>query len=122
MGSTTIRLFARVLLVRIYVSEKLSDTADVCEMVESLTTAFVQLNARSERVKCLLDSNLAPVFQTIGNGLGGAVDSNRYAINPCVHNTLGQCSTGEANKAHLRSVQGRLSGLAINGHPNGIGG
>ena len=41
-----------------YGSEKPSDTADVCEMDESLTTAFVQLNARSERVNRGLDSNL----------------------------------------------------------------
>ncbi len=33
-----------VLLLRMYGSEKLSDTADVCEMDESLKTAFVQLN------------------------------------------------------------------------------
>jgi hypothetical protein len=101
VGSTVIRLFAGVLLVRIYVSEKLSHTADVCEMDESLTTAFVQLNARSERVKRLLDSNLASVLQTIGNGLGGAVDSNRYAINPGVHNALSQCSAREADECML---------------------
>ena len=89
---------------------------------ESLTTAFVQLNSRSERVKRLLDSNLASILQTIGNGLGCAVDSNRHAINPGVHNTLGQCSAREANEAHFQPVQGRLSSLAINGHPNGIGG
>jgi hypothetical protein len=41
-----------------YGSEKLSETADVREMDESLTTAFVQLNARSVRVNRGIDSNL----------------------------------------------------------------
>jgi hypothetical protein len=70
-------------------------------MDESLTTAFFQSNAYSERVKRFFDSNLASVLQTIGNGLGGAVDSNMHAINPGVDDTLGQRSSREANEAHF---------------------
>ena len=69
-------------------SEKLSNAAGLCKMDKSLTTAFVELSARSERVKRLLDSNLASVLQTIRNSLGRAVDSNRHAIDPGVHNAL----------------------------------
>jgi hypothetical protein len=46
-----------------YGAEKLCDMADLCEMDESLATAFVHSNARSERVKRLFDSNLASVLQ-----------------------------------------------------------
>jgi hypothetical protein len=68
-------------------------------MDESLATTFVQSNARSERVKRLLDSNFASMLKTIGNGLGGAVDSHRRAINPGIHNILSQRPAREANKA-----------------------
>jgi hypothetical protein len=56
-------------------SDELSNSADMCEMDESLATAFVQLNARSERVNRGIDSNLASVLQTICDGLGDAVDT-----------------------------------------------
>ena len=73
----------------------------MCEMDESLTTAFVQSNARSERVNRGINSNLASVLQAIGKSLSSAIDSNWHAIDPGVHNTLGQCSAREANKVHF---------------------
>jgi hypothetical protein len=94
-----IRLFASVSLVRIYVSEELSHMADVCEMEESLTTAFLQLNAHLERVNRHLNSKFASILKAIGNGLGSAVDSNGHPINPAIYHTLGQRSPRKANKA-----------------------
>jgi len=70
-------------------------------MDESLTTAFVQLNARSERVNRHLNSKFASILKAIGDGLGSAVDSNRHPVNPAIHHTLGQRSPRKANETQL---------------------
>src|SRR5260370_25742624 len=87
-------------------------------MPQSLVTAFVLAEALSERVNRDLGTNRAAIFEAIRNGFGGAVDSQRYSINPCVDHALSQCSTGEANKPHSRAVHQWLPTFAIGRHPN----
>lgn len=59
-------------------------------MEKALATAFVQPNARSERVNRYLNSKLASILKVIGNGLGRAVGA--------IHHTLGQRSPRKATE------------------------
>jgi hypothetical protein len=59
-------------------------------MPQSLVTAFILAEALSERVNRYLGTNRAAIFEAIRNSFRGAVDSDRYATNPCVDHALSQ--------------------------------
>ena len=76
------------------------DPTDLCEMPQSLATAFVLADALSERPDRDLGANCLAALEAVSNRFGGAVDSHGHAINPGIHHALSQCFAGEANELH----------------------
>jgi len=64
------------------------DTTDLCEMPQSLATAFVLADALPERLDHDLGANCLTVLEAISNCFGGAVDPYGHTINPGIHHAL----------------------------------
>ena len=99
-------------------SENPTYSANLCEVVESLATAFLSGDTRPKAPDCSFHANLVAIFEAVRHGLGDAVYAHGNATNSRVDHTLCQRISGKTNEPQWQALHTRFSGLAINGHPD----
>jgi hypothetical protein len=93
-------------------------TAHLREMLESFAATFSLSDTFSQRLNRKAWANLSAVLKAVGNRFGHAVDANGHAINSRVDHVLGQGMARKPDQAQSQAVADRLSGFAVDGHPN----
>lgn len=78
--------------------KKPTHSANLCEVVESLATAFLSGDGLPEAPDCSFHANLVAVFEAVRHGLGDAVYAHGNPTNSCVDYTLRQRVAGEADE------------------------
>ena len=90
-------------------------------MPKPLFTTFPSSDTFLQHSYGEVPTNFPAVLEAVSNCLGGAVDTNRHAINSCIDDSLCEGRAGESNEAQHQVIDHRLFRFWVDGHPNRTG-